>query len=153
MSEDADKAAGKQRGKPFQKGQSGNPNGRKLGSRNRASIIVERLLDGEAEKLTRRLIERALEGNTEAMGIVFARLCPARKDRAVRFDLPAIKTVEDIGTALESLNAQVAAGDLTPLEGQQVAALIEARRRIVETVELEARVAALEAAQPKGPAG
>ena len=52
----ADKAAkpaatGKaaQNGKGFQKNHSGNPNGRPKGSRNKASLIVEQMVDGEAE--------------------------------------------------------------------------------------------------------
>jgi len=41
--------------------------------------------------------------------------------------------------------AAVAAGDLTPLEAAQIMGLIETYRRTLETCELEARVAALEA--------
>ena len=44
----------KQRGKPFQPGQSGNPDGRPNGSRNKATLAIEELLDGEGEGLTRK---------------------------------------------------------------------------------------------------
>lgn len=37
----------------FRKGASGNPAGRRPGARNRATLAVEALLDGEAEKLSR----------------------------------------------------------------------------------------------------
>jgi hypothetical protein len=36
----------------FRPGQSGNPAGRPVGSRNKATLAAEALLDGEAEKLT-----------------------------------------------------------------------------------------------------
>jgi hypothetical protein len=46
----------KQRGRPFKKGQSGNPDGRPKGSRHKATLAAEALLDGEAEVLTRKAI-------------------------------------------------------------------------------------------------
>jgi len=63
----ADKTGPKQRGRPFQKGRSGNPQGRPLGARNRTTVAVEALLDGEAEKLTRKAVTLALEGNVACL--------------------------------------------------------------------------------------
>jgi hypothetical protein len=45
----AEKTAKKQRGRPFLKGQSGNVTGRPPGSRNKATLIVEQLLEGQAD--------------------------------------------------------------------------------------------------------
>jgi hypothetical protein len=45
--------APKQRGRPFAKGTSGNPTGKRPGARNKMTLAGESLLDGEAEKLTR----------------------------------------------------------------------------------------------------
>jgi hypothetical protein len=39
-------------GARFLKGQSGNPSGRPRGARNKTTLAVEALLDGEAEALT-----------------------------------------------------------------------------------------------------
>ena len=52
----------------------GNP-GRRPGSRNKATVAVEALLDGEAEKLTRKAIEMALAGDTVAMRLCLDRRC------------------------------------------------------------------------------
>jgi hypothetical protein len=54
-----DTAAPKQRGRPFQKGHSGNPQGRPPGARNAATVIAEQLLEGEAATITRKAIELA----------------------------------------------------------------------------------------------
>jgi Family of unknown function (DUF5681) len=45
--------------KPFQKGQSGNPSGRPKGARNKATLAMEILLEGEADRLTRNLLVHA----------------------------------------------------------------------------------------------
>lgn len=47
----------------FQPGKSGNPKGRPHGSRNKATLAVEALLDGQAEALTQVAIQSALEGD------------------------------------------------------------------------------------------
>jgi hypothetical protein len=49
----AAKTAGKQRGKPFEPGQSGNPRGRPEGSWHATTLAVEKLLEGEAEEIGR----------------------------------------------------------------------------------------------------
>jgi hypothetical protein len=64
-------------------GQSGNPYGRPRGARNRATVVAERLLDGEADALTRKAIELAKEGDTTALRLCIERILPARKDRPV----------------------------------------------------------------------
>jgi hypothetical protein len=58
-------------GARFRKGQSGNPSGRPPGARNKTTLAAEALLDGEAEALTRKAIERALEGDTTALRLFF----------------------------------------------------------------------------------
>src|SRR4051794_181498 len=46
---DAEETAKKQRGQPFQPGQSGNPHGRPKGSRNKTTLLAEALLEGESK--------------------------------------------------------------------------------------------------------
>jgi Family of unknown function (DUF5681) len=66
----AENTAGKQRGRPFQKGQSGNPEGRPNGSRNATTLALETLLDGQATALTQKAIDVVLTGDIPAL-----RLC------------------------------------------------------------------------------
>ena len=119
--------------------------GRPQGSRNKASLAVDALLEGEAEALTRKAIDTALEGDTTALRLCLERLCPPRKDRPVSFDLPPIEAPEDAVTAISALLAAVAEGSVTPGEAQAISTVIEAHRRTLETEDIERRLAALEA--------
>src|SRR6516225_4114562 len=86
---------GEQQGGRFGKGRSGNPRGRPLGSRNSATLAAEALLEGEAEKLTRKCIELAMDGDTVALKLCLERIYPARRDRPVTFPLPPITSARD----------------------------------------------------------
>ena len=104
------------RGKAFQQGQSGNPAGRPKGSRNRSTMALEAILEGEGEALTRRAVEMALEGDGPALRLCLDRIYPARKDRPVTFELPSIETTADLPKATGALLEAVASGELTPSE-------------------------------------
>ena len=64
----------------FEKGRSGNPAGKPPGARNRATLAAEKLLDGEAEALTRKAIERAKEGDGVALKMCLDRIIPVRRE-------------------------------------------------------------------------
>lgn len=128
----------------FKKGQSGNPNGKPKGSRNRTTLAAEALLDGEAEAITRKAIEKAKAGDITAIRLCLERICPPRKDRPVVFKLPNTGTPTGLVKGMAAIVGSVASGDLTPSEGQALASLMESQRRAIETDHLEGRVAALE---------
>lgn len=134
----------KQRGKPFQKGQSGNPGGRPKGSRNKATIAAESLFDGEAERLTRKVIELALNGDTTALKIALDRLLPSRKERPICIDLPEVNNPGDLVKAANVVLLQVGQGIITLTEASSLMGLFEQLRKAMETQEIEARIAALE---------
>lgn len=135
--------AAKTRGRPFEPGNPGRPKG----ARHRTTLAIEALLDGEHEALTRKAIEKALEGDTTALRLCLERLAPARKDAPIVFDLPPIQTAADTVTASGAVLAAVAAGEITPDEAGRVMTLLTAHRAIVETSDLADRIATLEAAR------
>ncbi len=129
----------------FKPGRSGNPKGRPRGARNKISARVQDMLSAEAPALVRKAIDMALDGDAQALRLCLERICPPQKDRPVPFPLGATDTAADIATAGKDVIAAVAEGHLTPSEGEALFRLLEARRRIVETADLEARIADLEA--------
>lgn len=118
--------------------------GRTPGSRNRTTIAIETLLEGEHEALTRKAIEMALEGDVTALRLCLDRIAPARKDCPVSFSLPPIKTAEDAVIASSALLSAVASGEVTPDEAARVMSLLTAHKGLVETCDLEIRIAKLE---------
>jgi hypothetical protein len=122
----------------------GNP-GKPKGTRHKATQAALALLDGEAEALTRQAVTLALGGDTTALRLCLERIAPPRRDAPVTFDLPPMETARDAAKAAGAVLGAVAEGELTPGEGAALMALVEGFRRTLETTELEARLAALEA--------
>ena len=133
--------------KSFTKGQSGNPGGKPKGTRNKTTLAMEALLDGEAEAITRKVIEKAKEGDMVAIRLCLERTISAVKSRLIEIDLPPVETAEDIEAVQGAVIAAMAKGEITPDDASTIANVLEARRRALETVELEKRLDILEKAQ------
>jgi len=140
----AETTAPKQRGQPFRKGQSGNPQGRPPGARNAGTVLAERLLDGEVEALVRIVIEKAKDGDIAALRLCLDRILPPRRDRAVQFTIPEMKSATDASTAVAAIASAVARGELGVSEAAELSKLIETYVRAIEATELEKRLLALE---------
>jgi hypothetical protein len=137
------KSAKNTRGKPFQLGNAGKPKG----TRNRTTLALEALLDGEAEALTRKAVEMALAGDGAAMRLVMDRILPPRKERPVMFAMPKLETVGDAVKATAALAEAVANGDITPGEAGELSKLVDGFTKAVELHEIQQRLDKLEAAQ------
>ena len=128
----------------FRPGQSGNPRGKAPGTRNKTTLAVEALLEGEAESIARKAVEAALAGDMTAIRLVLDRVCPPRKSRPIEIALPEITDAASVDCAQAALLSVAAAGDLHLEDAQLLSGMLEARRRSIETAELEARIEALE---------
>jgi hypothetical protein len=126
-------------------GQSGNPRGKPQGLRNRATLMVLRLMENGAEEITQTVIDAAKSGDLTAARLVLERLAPPAKERPISIELPSIQGSEGIAAAQEAILQAVAAGEILPGEASTLAAIVENRRKAIETEELEKRIAALEA--------
>jgi Family of unknown function (DUF5681) len=138
----------KRRGRPFPKGRSGNPRGRPQGARNTATVIAEQLLDGEAEALTRKAIQKAKQGNIVALRLCLDRILPPRRERPIAFALPQLKTPKDAAQAMAAIAAGLASGAVTPSEAAELANVVDAFTRVFAASDFDSRLTALE--QKKG---
>ena len=126
---------GRGRGRRFEKGRSGNPAGRRRGSRNKATLAAAALLAGESEALTRKAIEVALAGDPTAMRLCMERVLPPCRVRTVKFSLPPIEvastaetcgpSARDISLAMNAVTSALAQGEITPGEAEKIAGVVD----------------------------
>lgn len=134
----------KKRGRPFEKGRSGNPAGKPRGARHSTTLMAEALLEGESEALMEKLVELAQEGNMAALRLVIERLLPARRERPLQFKLPPLESAADAPAAISAIVAGLAEGELTPTEAHALIGAVEAYLKIHGQLEIAQRLAVLE---------
>ena len=147
----AETTGGKQQRQGFRPGQSGNPAGRPKGSRHAALLALDAIGEAAAKDVLETVINAAKGGDARSAEIILRRLWPERKGRTIALDLPVLETPADLVRATGAVAGAVADGTITPEEGVAVASVMEIHRKAIETQDLEARLAALEAASRKAP--
>ena len=125
-------------------GQSGNPAGKPPGCRNRATQMVLALMETGAEEITQAVVAAAKKGDLAAARLVIERLAPPLRERPLSLPLPDTRTVAGVSEAQQAILEAVGGGEILPGEGTALAGILEVRRKALETVELEQRIAALE---------
>jgi len=139
------------RGRPWVKGQSGNPAGRRPGCRNKATRAAEMYLDGEAEGLIRLAVEQAFAGDPTAMRLCLARTVAPRRERPVAIALPPIRTAADIAPAIDAIAGALTKGLITTGQAAELAQVLDTFVRAVDAVEFERRLTLLENGRAPGP--
>ena len=105
---------------------------------------MDALLETDAETITKKCIEKAKEGDMAAIRLCMDRLCPARKDSPVLFEVPPMESAGDAVSVMGAVMSALASGEISPSEAQAVAGIVETYRRTIETSELESRIGELE---------
>jgi hypothetical protein len=85
-----------------------------------------------------------LKCDSKALQLCFDRIVPARRELPVKIGKLSLGTAAELSKASELITQKVAEGRLTPGQGQALAELLERRRKIIETDDLERRLQALE---------
>ncbi|WP_425909840.1 DUF5681 domain-containing protein [Nitrobacter sp. TKz-YC02] len=134
----------KQAAADSRRGTSGNPSGRKPGTRNRATILIESMSEDDRAAIVDKIIRQAKRGDRASQKLIVDRIEPPRKGRAAPVALPTIKTAGDVVTAMEAVTAAMVAGLLSPVEAVEIAGVVELQRRAIETTQMEIRLHAIE---------
>jgi len=109
-------------------GQSGNPVGRKKGSKNRATLLAEAMLADKTGAIVEKTIGEALAGDKAALRACFNRVAPTGRGRQIRVDLPEDTTPESLDGAMDATQRAFLAGEISAEEALAVAAWVKARR-------------------------
>jgi hypothetical protein len=136
------------RGRPWPKGQSGNPAGRRRGSRNKATMMAALYLDGEAEGLVRKAVEMAYAGDALALRLCLERTLAPRRDRPEPFRLPPVESAADLAPAMAAVMTAAARGVITTGQAAEMASVVATRLRAIEAAEFDRHLTALEYGDP-----
>lgn len=136
------------RGRPFEPGnQFGR--GRPRGSRNKTTMMAQELIEKYKEPLIQKCVMMALKEDPTAMRLCMERLLPPRKGQPVTMRPSRTGTPADISQAYDRVWKQVRNGELTPSEAEVLGRFLEARRRALETEDLDWRLRLLEESAQK----
>jgi hypothetical protein len=131
------------RGRPFPPGNRFG-RGRPKGSRNKRSAQALQILDQYSESLIKKCIAKGLEGDTRALALCMERLLPALREPGVRLKLPKLNQLQDVNLAQQRVLQAIANGNITPVEGQTIASVLENHGKTLEGQEMEDRITKLE---------
>jgi hypothetical protein len=121
----------------FAKGVSGNPAGRPKGSRNRATVFAEALVEERAAPLTAKMIEVAEGGDTGLLQLFFKAIIPPARDAAVELDVPAGKEL-DLDEVFRVTARALFDGAITPDQALRIGRFLSLALRVKEQKSKEA---------------
>jgi hypothetical protein len=128
----------------YLKGKSGNPSGKPPGTRNRKTILAEKLTENDADALLQKMYRKAMRGSESAARLILDRMRPVRK-AAGKFKLPdTISTLDEVDAALSSVASAQSAGKLLPDEVAAALATIEAKRVLILSRNLDPQLREIE---------
>ena len=129
----------------FKKGQSGNPSGRKAGSRNKVTVAAENMFTEESEAIARKAIKMALDGNAAMVKLILERIVPVRKSVPIKIKgLPDIKSIADVSELTAFLLQSTAQGKLSPNDSEIISRIAEKHIRALQLNDFEERLQQLE---------
>lgn len=129
----------------FKPGQSGNPAGRKPGTKNRKLEFL-RSNDG---KLQKKVLDMAMDGDVAALKIIADRLWPRLRAQPEPVNIES--NSEDIAAQSRSAIDAALSGEITSDVLRDLLTAMYAHGRLIELTELEQRLAALEKSKHLAP--
>jgi hypothetical protein len=132
----------------FKPGQSGNPAGRAVGSRNKKTLAVEAALFEHAQELVDDLVKRAKQGEPAAMRLAMERILPTGRGRPLPIELPPVNSAADAQAAAGVIMDALKEGALSAREAVDLINVVAALTRLTGALEYIKKVARTEVAKP-----
>jgi len=136
----------------FLPGQSGNPAGRPRGARNKKTLALEALLEGESEALMEKMIGLAKMGDDLAMRLCMERMLAPQRERPVPLRLPRIESEADAHRAAAEIIEALGEGEVTPKEAERLLRALAGAAVITQSSDIAARLKRIEDAVAQRPA-
>jgi hypothetical protein len=114
---------------PFVKGQSGNPAGRPVGSRNKFTRDMQDALEEAAPKVVEVIVEHATDANPAAMRLYLDRLMG--KHRPSRVELPSPDAPDYTVAALKEIHRALGAGEVASDEAARLVDFVGRTTRVL----------------------
>src|SRR5215212_5518734 len=109
-------------GRPWVKGQSGNPRGRPSRA-HKAAYVAHAMFDDKTTQLVDRAIGWGQGGDNSMLRLYLQRLVPPRPEVPVWLNLPPIEDRGGLRAAMKAVATGVAQGDITSAQGLRLVRL------------------------------
>lgn len=131
------------RGRPFPPGNKFSQ-GRPRGSRNKRALLAEKLFEENSAALMGMALVKARE-DPQMLKMLISRI-PRRRHAPVKIGSLPLDTAEDLDRASKVIFKRASSGRISWGEALEISAVIEARRHVLETRDLDQRLRKLEKA-------
>ena len=116
---------------PFVNGQSGNPAGRPVGSRNKFTRALDEAFQKDGFAVVDTIMEYAQNANPAAMRLCLDRLVPKGRDRPGSIALPPADTADFPKVAVDTIYRALAESEITIDEADRLIGLAERTTRLL----------------------
>jgi hypothetical protein len=130
------------RGRPFELGNKFG-RGRPKGSLNKSTQLAHKLFEEHSPTIMALAISQCRD-DRQMLRMFVRHILPRQKDWPVKIGRMPVNTLEDLNQASAMTIKQVTAGRISVSEALGLSDIIENRRRVLETQDLDRRLSALE---------
>lgn len=130
------------RGRPFQPGNTFG-RGRPKGSRNARTQLAQKLFEDHSASIMALAINRSRD-DPQMLRMLASRIVPRQRDLPIKVGRLPMNTLEDLDRASAETLKRATSGKISLSEALDLSTMIETRRRVLETQDLNRRLSALE---------
>jgi hypothetical protein len=130
------------RGRPFEPGNKFG-RGRPKGSPNKKTQLAHKIFDDNSAAIMALAINASRE-DRQMLRMLASYVVPRRRESPIRFGNLPTRTLTDLDQATQAIFRRAGSGKIGLSEALDVCTMIENRRRVLMTLEIEQRLSALE---------